>query len=119
MTRDIEHKHQAALIRWSNIKALTDWRFGLLYAIPNAGKRSRFMAARAKAEGLRAGMPDLCLPIHTKNYGALYIEMKERVAGRLESHQQVMHRMLRESGNYVIVCMSWDDAKSAIEEYLA
>ena len=35
----------------------------LLYAVPNGGYRNAREAARFKAEGVRSGVPDLCLAV--------------------------------------------------------
>src|SRR5699024_2367061 len=51
----------------------------LMYHVPNEGKRSARQGARMRAEGLRAGVPDICLPVPRGGYSALYIELK---AGR-------------------------------------
>lgn len=48
----------------------------LLHHIPNGGARSKATAGRLKAEGVKAGIPDICLPVPKNGYGALYIELK-------------------------------------------
>ena len=48
----------------------------ICYAIPNAGKRSPSAAAWYRAEGMRKGVPDLCVPMARGGYHSLYIEMK-------------------------------------------
>ena len=44
--------------------------------MPNGGKRNPAEAARFKAMGVKAGVPDLCLPVPMNGYAGLYIEMK-------------------------------------------
>ena len=50
----------------------------LLYAIGNGRYRTKAEAGKLKAEGLKAGMPDLCLPVANRYRGenALFLEMK-------------------------------------------
>jgi hypothetical protein len=57
-TETAEHDLQASLIQYLKLYARTDVYF---FAIPNAGKRSWQTAARMKAEGLTAGVADICL----------------------------------------------------------
>ena len=52
-----EHDLQAGLIQYLKLHARTDVHY---FAIPNAAKRSWRTAAAMKAEGLTAGVADLC-----------------------------------------------------------
>ena len=47
----------------------------LLYAIPNARKRSFAMAKFLQAEGMRPGVPDMCLPVAMNGFHGLHVEM--------------------------------------------
>lgn len=48
----------------------------LIHAIPNGGERNPAVASRMKAEGVRAGVPDVFFP-HPGRYGVgLYLEFK-------------------------------------------
>lgn len=47
-----------------------------IFAIPNGGHRNKVVAAKLKAEGVKKGVLDICVPIARKNYHGLYIEMK-------------------------------------------
>jgi len=46
------------------------------FAIPNAARRSPMLAARMKAEGLRAGVADLCIMLPGGRTG--WLELKNR-----------------------------------------
>jgi hypothetical protein len=53
-----EHSLQVSILEYLKLSARRDvWWF----AIPNAGKRSWRLAAQLKAEGLTAGVADLCI----------------------------------------------------------
>lgn len=74
-----EHAHQAAVFEWARIqeKQYPEYRF--LHAIPNGllGALRPAQKARAKAEGYRAGPPDIFWPLVIQNGPAgLFIEMK-------------------------------------------
>lgn len=113
-----EHDEQAAVFRWAKDYQLIDPRAGLLYAIPNAGKRTIRGGKWMKSEGLRAGVPDLCLPVPSGGYAALYIEMKSQ-SGRTTKQQEWWIFELGAVGNRAVVCRSAKEAIDAIERYLA
>jgi hypothetical protein len=74
--RELERRHQVALIKW--VRAVKDVYpvLNLLYAVPNGGYRNIYVARKLKAEGVRAGVADLCLPAARRGYHGLYLEMK-------------------------------------------
>lgn len=59
----------------------------LLHHCPNGGKRDRVSAAVLKRQGVKAGVPDLHLPVPKGQYASLYIEMKYG-DGRLQKEQK-------------------------------
>jgi hypothetical protein len=73
--------------------------------------------ALLKAKGLKKGMPDLCLPVKTKDYGSLYIELKlpneKPTKDQLEKHEK-----LKLFGNKVVVCRSVEESMKEVEIYL-
>jgi|SaaInlStandDraft_3_1057020.scaffolds.fasta_scaffold14153_3 hypothetical protein len=114
-SQDLEHLEQVKLIRWVNLQA--DEKVKMIYAIPNGGHRSKSQGAKLKAEGVTAGIPDLHLPIPSKGYGSLYIEMKYG-SNKLSKIQKDKIEMLRNYGNLCMVCYSFEEAKKTILEYL-
>lgn len=71
-----EHDLQASIIAECDIRANQDPRWGMLFAIPNGGHRNIRVAVKLKAEGVRAGIPDLFLPVPSRGYHGLWIELK-------------------------------------------
>jgi hypothetical protein len=114
-----EHAHQAALFCWSNT-VQDQWpELKWMYAIPNGGERGAATAGRLKAEGVKSGVSDICLPIPRKGYHGFYIEMKKPGQLKGESKNQ------KDFGAFVIVngylyrCIdNWLDAKKSIEWYM-
>jgi hypothetical protein len=107
------------------MQARTRPEFGMLYAVANGGMRNIITATRLKAEGVRAGVPDLCLPVARQGWHALYIELKApkvpgstKRAGRLSPAQVYWGRRLVQAGNMWIVAHGWEEAREAIETYL-
>jgi len=90
----------------------------LAYHIPNGGSRSRVEGARFKAQGVRAGVPDVHLPVPRGGYASLYIEFK-RPGGRLRATQRHWCDRLTTAGNKVEVCTSVAAAVDCCESYLA
>jgi hypothetical protein len=88
-----------------------------MYHVPNEGKRSRIAGARLKAQGLKSGVPDVCLPTAHGGYIGLYIEMKVKPNKPTENQKQWL-RKLREQGHLTAVCYSWEEAKQLIERYI-
>jgi hypothetical protein len=80
-------------------------------AIPNAARRSPRTAAYLKAEGMRAGSPDLILVRLAPSTGLpVAIELKRTTGGRVSEPQAAMHEALRYAGWHVIVARGCDDA---------
>jgi len=112
-----EHENQVALVKWAALNLKTYPELSALYAIPNAARRSPFQGAWMKAEGLRAGFPDIGLPVPRDPYHGLYIEMKVG-KNKPTPAQCAWHERLRAFGNRVEVCYGWQEAVKVIEEYL-
>lgn len=120
---------QRAIIQWWALahRGLGVPDANLLYAIPNGGSRVKKKnrhgdwyspeAARMKAEGVRAGIPDLFLAVPRGVHFGLYIELKAP-NGRISEAQQGVITSLRHHGYYVDVCWSFDEARERIEGYL-
>ncbi len=114
-----ESKSQQAVIRWFAYAhkglGVSDER--LLMAFPLQGARTAQNGARLKAEGMRAGTPDMLLAVRRGNYAGIWIEMKT-LAGRLTDSQDEMGVLLAKHGYCVAVCRSADEAIRTIEVYL-
>ncbi len=89
----------------------------LMFAVPNGGHRHVLTAVKLKAEGVKSGVPDICLPVARKGYGSLFVEMKKE-GGRLRDSQKKWLEELPKHGCKVAVCYSTDEAISVIKEYL-
>lgn len=113
-----EGGEQQALFEWAARCVGIYPELEALYHIPNEGKRGRAAAGKLVAEGLRSGVPDVCLPVPRGIYGALYIEMKRPKGGRVTENQKTWIKRLRRAGNRVEVCRRFDDAARVIMEYL-
>lgn len=163
---DSEHGHQRALFAWANMAAMfgfeAAWDDGSytvkghaiatysnaakypfvpilkrMFAIPNGGQRSKITAANLKAEGVKRGVPDVCLPLPIVSepcegsarvgtftrYCGLYIEMKRpksgsNQAGSTSPDQDDWIAYLRSVGYAVSVCFDWRSAAKEVQSYV-
>ncbi|MCR4622647.1 MAG: VRR-NUC domain-containing protein [Clostridiales bacterium] len=114
-----EAEEQTWLFQWAAGMARLRWpELDLLHHIPNGGSRNRVEAARLKAQGVKAGIPDVCLPVPRGPFCGLYIEMKRQQGGTLSPEQKVRINQLRMQGYRVDVCKGFHAAADIIEAYM-
>ena len=89
-----------------------------MFHIPNGGKRGKVEAIRFKAEGVKAGVPDICLPVPRGEWHGLYIELKRREGGRVSQDQVDWMEALMRQGYYTAICRGCEDAQRVILAYL-
>lgn len=115
----IQHEamEQEALFEWAayNVGKYPELR--LLYHIPNGGRRDAKEASFLKRQGVKAGVPDLCLPVARGGYHGLYIELKY---GKNKPTKEQISWMeaLSAQGYKVGVCYSWQAAADGLLCYL-
>lgn len=120
-TEDVE---QIQLFRWAEWQACRYPVLGMLYHVPNGGKRGKAEAGRFRDMGVKAGVPDVFLPQPfvekggVLKYAGLYIEMKRTKGGTVEPEQKEWIRNLRAQGYAVEVCRGWEVAAAVIMDYL-
>jgi hypothetical protein len=114
--RELERRHQVALIKW--VKAVKDTHpvLNLLYAVPNGGYRDIYVARKLKAEGVRAGVADPCLPAARRGYHGLYLEMKPE-EGVATKEQKAFLRGVLEAGYCAVIAGGVDEAREALGWY--
>ena len=111
-----EHLEQVALFQ---ILALYEERYPVLrwiFAIPNGGKRHPATAMKMKQEGVRRGIPDICIPYPVDEWAGCYVEMKFG-KGRLTKEQQEFIEAFQNT-HKIYVCYSAIEAAHAIGKYL-
>ena len=113
-----EAQEQKDLFRWAELMSKRYPELELLFHIPNGGSRHIVEAANLKAQGVRAGVPDIFLPVARLGYHGMFIEMKRRKGGRLSEAQKEWICVLERNGYFAIVCAGWEEAVEAIESYL-
>jgi hypothetical protein len=147
----LEHAHQTALMMWANMAtrfgltaadektsytvtgvamALRDARGDLvhqlkwLHAIHNQGHGDKVRGAMAKAEGVKAGVFDLFLPVPKYDanlnggwYHGFYLELK--VGDNKPSAIQLEFKSdMEEKGYYCDIAWGWLEARKKLLDYL-
>lgn len=74
----LESVEQECLMRWVQFVAGKYPELELLYHIPNGGTRNKREAEHLRRQGVKAGVPDLCLPVPRGEFHGLYIELKAK-----------------------------------------
>ena len=113
-----EAQEQTAVFNWAAVMARKWPELRLLHHIPNGGSRNAREAHNLRMQGVKAGIPDIFLPVARGGWHGLYIEMKRRKGGRLSDEQAAMLEALREQGYCAWVCKGANDAIELITEYL-
>ena len=113
-----EAQEQETLFRWAGVMTNRWPEIRLMHAIPNGGSRNPIEAAHLKAQGVKAGIPDIFLPVPRGRFHGLYIEMKRRKGGRVSVEQKKMLLALQGQGYKAEVCRGWEEARDTICEYL-
>lgn len=90
----------------------------LMHHIPNGGSRHPAEAAKLKAQGVKAGVPDIFLPVPRCGCHGLYIELKREKGGRVSHEQAKWMEMLIQQGYMAAVCHGWFQASQVIERYM-
>jgi hypothetical protein len=108
---------QAQVIRWATLQAGVYPELSRLFHVPNGGQRHAAVAAKLKGQGVKSGVPDLCLPVPRFGCPGLWIEMKT-ADGRVSKYQKDWIDYLQGAGDRVEVCRSFDEARSVLLDYL-
>lgn len=116
--RQLESAEQKKIVQWWHL-ACRRYKLpeALLFAIPNGGYRSAITGARLKAEGVRAGIPDMFLAYPSGAFHGLFLELKVK-GGRLSDSQKANIEKLRQQGYAVFVPYGFTEAREVIEKYL-
>lgn len=113
-----ESVEQQCLFQWAAYQSGKYPELKLLYHVPNGGSRNKAEAGRFKAEGVKAGVPDLCLPVPRGGFHGLYIELKRLRGSKTSEEQTAWIQELAKQGYCVALCKGWEAAAKMIIDYL-
>lgn len=117
---DIEGEEQRTLIQLFRLRFPAEGL--LLIHIPNGGSRKNaYEGWRLKAQGVRAGVSDLFLPVARGGFFGLWIEFKAAPPNNaaLSISQQEWLALMRDQGYRAEACCGIDDARAVLENYMA
>lgn len=113
-----EAVEQAALFHWAALQQNAYPELEWMYHIPNGGSRHRLEAYNLKKQGVKSGVPDICLPVARGEYHGLYIELKAHNNTPTENQKKWLAG-LKKNGYYSVICWGWEQAAEAIKQYLS
>ncbi len=109
-----EHQIQKAFIKLVDLHLKRYPMLNILFAVPNAAKRSYALAAMLKAEGLRSGCPDIMFPYNNGKYNGLALEFKSAL-GKPTENQILFMKQLE---SYGWKCLLVNDSELAWNQVL-
>lgn len=112
-----EATEQEIVIKWCEYNSQRHPELKLIYHVPNGGSRNQLEAANLKRQGVKAGVPDLNLPVALQGFHGLYIEMKFG-KNKTTEKQKWWLEQLQQQGYKTAVCYGADEAIDTIKEYL-
>lgn len=112
-----ESTEQERVISWALFNEYRCQELKMLFHVPNGGSRNKAEAANLKRQGVKSGVPDLCLTVAKNGYHGLFIEMKYG-KNKTTKEQKEWLKNLSESGYKTAVCYSADEAIREIARYL-
>jgi hypothetical protein len=104
-----------------------------MFAIPNGKLRNIIDAANLKAEGVKAGVPDIVLPVRRNWYCGMFMELKRQPktiinerfgtvktakAGKTSTEQNEWLFHLSQQGYYACIAYGWEQAVQEVIQYL-
>lgn len=112
-----EHQEQSIVIHYCRVKKI------LAFSIPNgtylngATKQRAMQINKLKREGLKVGVPDLFIPMATKDHHGLFIEMKRTKGSTTSTEQKAWVETLNNEGYKAVICKGSKVAIEEIERY--
>ena len=114
-----EAMEQRALFRWMAYEAGKYPELQLAFHIPNGGSRDPREAHNLKEQGVKAGVPDIFLPVARGEYHGLFVEMKRTKGGIVRREQKQWQAELAAQGYRAIICKGFYEARDEILKYLS
>lgn len=117
MAHNLEDTEQITLFKWRDMFAGKYPELLLMHHIPNGGSRNKREAAKFKRMGVKAGVPDIFLPVPKNGRHGLYIELK---AGKntATKEQREFIEEVKALGYEAEVCRGWEAAAAVILQYI-
>lgn len=112
-----EDQELVAFFDWVRWNESGDSLFSLIFHIANERKTSPRAGAYLKRKGVRAGIPDVCVPVARHGYSAMYVELKIK-PNKISDAQKERMLALHGAGNCVRVAWSAQELINLVKWYL-
>lgn len=113
-----EAQEQTMIFHWARAQECVYPALRLIFHVPNGGSRNALEAKNLKAQGVKSGVPDICLPVARHGCHGLWIELKRKKGGVVSGAQKQWLGDLAAEGYHVAVCKGADEAIKTILWYL-
>lgn len=113
--RQDEHMLQCACVRWFGYQ-YPEYH-GMLFAVPNGGRRDAVTGARLKAEGVVAGVADLILLLPRGGYNCLCLELKDG-KGRQSAEQKIWQGQVEKNGALYVIVRDFNSFVKIVINYI-
>lgn len=117
----IEDDEQTRFFNWLKLRHPFYW--ARTHATPNGGRRDAREGARLKLQGVKPGIPDICVAYPRAPFHGLWIELKRpKVFGKpnpvMTAAQKLKLEQLNDDGYLAVVCFGFDEAVEVFENYI-
>ena len=113
-----EYQEQISLFQLAHLHTGRHPELKFLNGSLNGVRLSIGQAVKAKKAGMRAGFPDISLPVRSGIYGGLFIELKRMDGGKISPSQQDWKTFLESQGYKHAFSLGHEEAWDIILKYL-
>lgn len=118
----LEEAQQTAFFFWCAMNFAHCPQLRWTFAIPNGGERNKIVAAKLKAQGVKAGVPDVMLPVAhycgERFYCGLWLELKKVKGGNVSDAQREWQQYLSNAGYAHRICAGYAAMRDAVKQYM-
>jgi hypothetical protein len=112
-----EYQEQCLIFEWAQAASGKYPELKYMFATLNGVRLPIGLAKKAKKQGNKRGVPDIILPVSTKKFKGLFIELKAG-AGRASKEQRQYITFLTEQGYFADIRFGAKEAIDLIVDYL-
>ncbi len=117
MTKHLEDAELIAFFDWVRWNEKKNPILKTIFHVENERKCTPAQGARRKRKGVRAGIPDIIVPISRRPFCGLFIELKTD-KGKVSKEQKEIMAMLYSLGHAVYIARSGKEAIDLVTNYL-
>jgi hypothetical protein len=114
----LESTEQELLFAWARHHERFYPELKWLHSSLNGVRLRPVQAVRAKKQGMKKGVADICLPVRNKNYSGLYIELKRLKGSTTSQEQKEFIEFVSSQGYLGKICLGANEAIKLIKNYL-